>query len=150
MLAHTIIPEGEGLQKEKMDCWTRDALEELKRKVRGYINSLDRFKVEDIDFIISAYGGDQGVGKFRFVTKLIIDMIDGTSKEFICQFAEIDCKKDSGEVLNIINGIKAVEDCALHLVYDEEEKTWGVMSIDRSALVVIVTFATSLELPAAP
>ena len=130
--------KGEGLRKEKMDWWTRDALGELKRKVKGYINSLDGFKVEDIDFIFSVYGGDHGCGKFRFVTKLIIDMKDGSSKEYIYQLAEIDCKKDSSEVLmntigeNIINGINAVEDCSLRFVYDEAEKKWDVESIDKS------------------
>ena len=121
-----------------MDWWTRDALDELKRKVSGYINSVKGFKVEDIEFISTVYGGDHGKGKFRFVSKLIIDMKGGKSHEVIYQLGEIDCKKDSGEVLkntigdNIINGINAVEDCALRFVYDDQEKKWNVHSIDRN------------------
>ena len=101
------------------------ALDELRWKVRGYINSIDGFKVEDIEFIFTVYGDDHGCGKYRFVTKLIIDMKDG--------LAEIDCKKDSGEVLkktigeNIINGINTVENCALRFVYDEEKKEWDAL-----------------------
>ena len=115
--------KGVGLRKEKMDWWTRDALDELKRKVSGYINSVKGFKVEDIEFISTVCGSDHGKGKFRFVSKLIIDMKGGKSQEVIYQLGEIDCKKDSGEVLKntigdkIINGINAVENCVLHSLF---------------------------------
>ena len=86
-------PRGVGLRKEKMDWWTRDALVELKIKLESCINSIQGFRVEDIDSIFTVYGGDHGKGKFRFVSKLIVDMKDGSTYEFIYQLGGLVARK---------------------------------------------------------
>jgi hypothetical protein len=53
-----------------------------------------------IEYIHSVYGGDHGRGKFRFPTKLVIKC-KGSNEPFprTYLFAEIDCKKDNGEII---------------------------------------------------
>jgi hypothetical protein len=104
---HTKIKTGvyeyckeEGKRIELCEWFAIDAFDELKMKIESYINSIDNFHPSMIEYIHSVYGGDHGQGKFRFPSKLIIKC-KGSNEPFTRTYllAEIDCKKDNGEII---------------------------------------------------
>ncbi len=65
-------------------------------------------------YIHTAYGGDHRKGKFRFASKLLVRLVDGTKHKLIYPLADILCCNDSGKLLkntivpNLGDGINKV------------------------------------------
>jgi hypothetical protein len=60
--------------QRKIKWCTTDALHELVSKLEAYANSQIDFNPGNIEYLYSVYGGDHGVGNFRFVLKLVAKM----------------------------------------------------------------------------
>ncbi len=70
----------EGERSEKCKWWTMNEMDELNSLLGDLINGIKDFDTLKIDFIHTTYGGDNGQGKFRFVSKLLKRLDDGTKK----------------------------------------------------------------------
>ena len=103
-------------------------------------NGIDKFDPEKIDYIHSTYGGDHGKGKFRFVSKLIFKMKDGTKRTQIYPLGDVLCHKDSGTVLkatvipNLTESVNKVEESSVKFVFDDKSKKWKCFSCNDEFL----------------
>ena len=136
----------EGERPEKCIWWTMKPMDELKRKIEDMVNGIEDFDPKYIEYIHTAYGGDHGKGKFRFVSKLILRLTNGKKICRVYPLGDISCRKDNGIILkntiipSLSVGINQVEECSLKFEFDQTTEKWKCLSDDEYLKYAIVNF----------
>ena len=127
-----------GKGKELCKHWCRDPMAELIRKAEMYANSIEQFNPKFVTYMYTVYGGDHGKGKFRFPSKFIVKYKGRELWDTKYQLGEVDCKKDTDEVLrntimpDLVAGINSVEECCLKFSFNVEERRWKVQRVEKN------------------
>ena len=112
---HYSDPDNPDKVKELIRYWTKDPVVELLQSLQGLINGYV-LHPSDINYIHVVQSGDHGKGKFRFATKVVIGMNDGTTYSDVFGLADVDCKKDHPIILEqtimpvLTEGINKIHD----------------------------------------
>ena len=115
---HYTDPANPDKVKEEVRYWYKDVVFEFIQAVEGIINGYE-LDPELIEFIHIAHGGDHGKEKFRFASKLVVKMKDGTYYDDVFGLADVACKKDHAIILDntvlppLMEGINIIEDSDL-------------------------------------
>ncbi len=129
--------EKEGERSEKCKWWTMNAMDKLNSKNGGLMNGIKDFDPLKIDYIHTTYGGDQGEGKFRFVSKHLVRLNNGIKYKLTYPLVDIICHKDSGKFLknaiipNLRDRINKVEESSVKIELNTKTKNGNVSFLMR-------------------
>ncbi len=118
-------PKKPGQVNERVRYWTKEPVPEFLSSVASLINGYS-LNIDEIDFIHVAHGGDHGKAKFRFASKVVIRMKDGTYYDDLFGLSDVKCKKDHAKILEntifpkLMEGINEIE--TSRLVFTESGK----------------------------
>ena len=83
-----------------MQSWTMNPVSELEIRLTDFANAKEGFHPDQIDYIYSIYSGDHGIGKLRFVLKLVVGHLPnkagGNEEKAVTVYplADVKCKKE--------------------------------------------------------
>jgi hypothetical protein len=125
---HYSDPANPGKVKELVRYWTKDPVVELLQSLQGMVNGY-LLHPADIQYIHVVQSGDHGKNKFRFATKVVVGMNDGTTYSDVFGLADVDCKKDHPIILEetimpvLVEGINKMHDSEILFYYTTDDDT---------------------------
>lgn len=124
-------PNNPSKVKELVRYWTKDPVHELLQSLEGMMNG-HGISPSEIKYIHVVHGGDHGKNKFRFATKVVLCMSDGTLYSDVFGIADVACKKDHPIILEntimpvLIDGINSIYDSDLLFSYSSATNEKGM------------------------